>query len=164
MLIRQGKKYFLLKAVLLGGISCAISGCSLIRKAKTAQLSTIIKKARSFQGTPFRLGGTTQEGIDCSGLVMVSFREVGIRLPRTSEAQSKVGRWIAITKLRPGDLVFFALNQKKKRKVSHAGIVTQVNGRKSVRFIHASRNRGVIESELFSPYYKKAYRKARRVI
>lgn len=164
MITRKGQKYFLLKVAFLWGLAFSISGCSLIRKAKTAKVSTIIETARSFKGTPFRLGGTTKRGMDCLGLVMVSFKEGGIHLPRTSEAQSKVGKQVSIKKLRPGDLVFFALNKKKKRKVSHVGIVTQVSGRKRIRFIHASRSRGVIESELFAPYYRKAYRKARRVI
>ena len=161
MITRKGKKYFLVKAVFLWVLAFSISGCSLIGKTKKTRISTIIKTARSFKGTPFRLGGATQRGIDCSGLVMVAFKEGGIHLPRTSEAQSKVGKRVSIKKLKSGDLVFFALNTKK---LNHVGIVTQVQGRKSVIFIHASCRRGVIESELFSPYYQKAYRKARRVI
>ncbi|MGD1891789.1 MAG: C40 family peptidase [Cyclobacteriaceae bacterium] len=95
-----------------------------------SQQQQIIQTARSFTGTPYRWGGTTRSGMDCSGLLMTSFQQAGINLPRTSAEQSKVGRLVSIHELRPGDLVFFATKSKHSKKVTHAGLVTEIRGKK----------------------------------
>ncbi|MGB3851524.1 MAG: C40 family peptidase [Tunicatimonas sp.] len=118
-----------------------------------------IQEARSFIGTPYRWGGTNRTGMDCSGLLVTAFRRGGITLPRTSAAQSKVGQLVGLHQVAAGDLVFFAF---RGRKVSHVGLVTEVRGRRDVRFIHSSSSLGVIESNLFSDYYRKNFAKARR--
>ena len=97
--------------------------------------------------------------MDCSGLLVTAFRHGGIELPRTSAEQSKTGSLVSLHEVTPGDLVFFAL---RGRRVSHVGMVTEVRGKKDVRFIHASSSLGVIESNLFSDYYRKNFVKARR--
>nr|WKN38322.1 C40 family peptidase [Tunicatimonas sp. TK19036] len=122
----------------------------------------VIEVARSFSGTPYRWGGTTRGGMDCSGLLMIAFREAGIDLPRTSAEQSHVGRLVSIHELRPGDLVFFATRSKYSNKVTHAGLVTEIRGKHDVQFIHASTSLGVVESNIFSDYYRRAFVKARR--
>ena len=127
-----------------------------------AKQKKIISTARSFAGTPYRWGGTTRGGMDCSGLLMISFQEAGINLPRTSAEQSKFGRLVSIRELRPGDLVFFATKRKNSRKVTHAGLVTEVRGKNNIQFIHASTKLGVVESNIFSDYYRRAFVKARR--
>jgi cell wall-associated NlpC family hydrolase len=119
-----------------------------------------IQEARSFIGTPYRWGGTNRTGLDCSGLLVTAFRRSGIALPRTSVEQSKTGRLVSLHEVTPGDLVFFAL--QGRRRISHVGLVTEVRGKKDVRFIHASSSLGVIESNLFSDYYRKNFVKARR--
>jgi len=126
------------------------------------QQQKIISTARSFTGTPYRWGGTSRGGMDCSGLLMVSFQEAGVNLPRTSAEQSKFGRLVSLRELRPGDLVFFATKSKHSRKVTHAGLVTEVRGKHNVQFIHASTKLGVVESNIFSDYYRRAFVKARR--
>ena len=110
-------------------------------------------------GTPYRWGGTTRTGMDCSGLLVTSFRSCGLALPRTSAEQSETGRLVSIYDVAPGDLVFFAT---KGRRVSHVGMVTEVRGKHDVQFIHTSSSLGVIESNLFSDYYRKNFVKARR--
>ncbi len=62
-----------------------------------------------------------------------------------------------------GDLVFFATG-KKKREITHVGIVTEVKARDNVKFIHASTSLGVVETNLYSDYYEKRFRTARRII
>ena len=94
---------------------------------------------------------------------MNAFNDINITLPRSSEDQSKVGMEIDMKDLQPGDLVFFATG-KKKRKITHVGMVTEVNGRDNVKFIHASSKVGVVEVNIYSDYYQKNYRGARRVI
>ena len=94
---------------------------------------------------------------------MNSFRAIEVTLPRSSEAQSKVGTEVRMKDLQPGDLVFFATG-KKKRKITHVGLVTEVRGKDEVKFIHASSSLGVVETNIYADYYQKRFRGARRVI
>jgi len=150
--------YFLIFLVLLA------SGCASSRKSKIKdQISTIIKTARSYTGTPYLWGGTTRAGIDCSGLTGRAFQAVSITLPRTADVQAKQGEKVKKEELQPGDLLFFATG-KKRRVVTHVGIVTEVKGSDNVKFIHASTSLGVMETNLYSEYFIKRFRGARRII
>ena len=123
----------------------------------------VISTARTFIGTPYKYGGTSRSGMDCSGLLINSFRVVEVDLPRSSAAQSKVGTEIKMKELKPGDLVFFATGNKKNT-ITHVGLITDVRSRDNVKFIHASSSLGVVETNLFAEYYQKRFRVARRVI
>jgi cell wall-associated NlpC family hydrolase len=143
-----------------------LSSCASSRKTsdRDEKVGKIITTARTFIGTPYRYGGTTRSGMDCSGLLLNSFRVVDVTLPRTSEGQSKTGKEIKkMHDLAPGDLVFFATS-RKRRKITHVGLVTDVRARNNIKFIHASSSLGVVETNLFADYYQKRYRGARRVI
>lgn len=123
----------------------------------------VISTARTFIGTPYKYGGTTRSGMDCSALLINSFSAVKVNLPRSSEAQSKVGTEIKMDELRPGDLVFFATGNKKK-EITHVGLITDVKSKDNIKFIHASSSLGVVETNLLAEYYQKRFRVARRVI
>jgi probable lipoprotein NlpC len=123
----------------------------------------VIKAARSYIGTPYKFGGTSRAGMDCSGLMLLCFKEININLPRTSAEQSNVGTTIKYADLRPGDLVFFT-DKKGGSKVVHAGVVSKVNGARDVKFIHSSTKLGVVESDLYVSYYENILIKARRVL
>ncbi|MBW3544975.1 MAG: C40 family peptidase [Bacteroidetes bacterium] len=127
----------------------------------TAKAEQVVMTARSYIGTPYRYGGIDKSGIDCSGLLQCSFRAANVPLPRTSAEQSSYGKPVSIYELQPGDLVFFSA-KKWKGKVSHAGMVTEVRSRDEVIFIHSSSSKGVVESNLLSPYYREIFVKARR--
>lgn len=127
------------------------------------KVDKVISTARTFIGTPYKYGGTTRSGMDCSGLLINSFKAINFSLPRTSEAQSKIGMKVDMEDLQPGDLVFFATG-KKRRQITHVGLVTDVKRKENVKFIHASSSLGVVETNLYSEYYQKAYRYARRVV
>ena len=141
-------------------ISCGSSRKAAVRETK---VDKVIATARTFTGTPYRYGGTSRSGMDCSGLLMNSFKAINFQLPRSSEAQSKVGKEIKMKDLEPGDLVFFATG-KKKRKITHVGLVTERRSSDNIKFIHASSSLGVVETNIFQEYYQKRFRGGRRVI
>ncbi|MBJ6363011.1 C40 family peptidase [Paenibacillus sp. GCM10012307] len=107
-------------------------------------------------GTPYKWGGTTTEGFDCSGFILYIFNQYDVQLPRTSKTQAETGTKLEKDELRPGDLVFFNTDGKG---ISHAGIYVG-NG----QFAHSSSSKGVIISKLSESYYEKRYVTARRVI
>ena len=144
--------------ILLLTASCA----SQKAKLRAKQVDDVISTARTFMGTPYKYGGTTRAGMDCSALTIHAFKSINLSLPRSAEDQSNVGEKIKQKDLQPGDLVFFATG-KRRRQVTHVGLVTDVN-RKDVKFIHASTSLGVIENYLSMDYYSKRYRGARRII
>ncbi len=131
--------------------------------ASEVKAEKVISKARTFIGTPYKYGGTTRSGMDCSALLINSFSAVKLDLPRSSEAQSKVGTEVTMDELKPGDLVFFATGSKKKQ-ITHVGLITDVRSKHNVKFIHASSSLGVVETNLFADYYQQRFRVARRVI
>jgi probable lipoprotein NlpC len=137
------------------------SSCSSTRKIRNKNIDQVVNTAQSYRGTPYRYGGTTRSGIDCSALILHSFSSVGVTLPRTSQAQSKVGKKIPVRGLQKGDVVFFATG-RKRRQVTHAGIVTS-NHRGNIQFIHASTSLGVTEDDIQSDYWNKRFVVGRRI-
>lgn len=105
----------------------------------------IVSYAKKFIGTPYRWGGVTASGFDCSGFVQTTFKHLGITLPRTAAEQAKVGHVVTKSNLAPGDLVFF---NTEGTTFSHVGIYVGHN-----QFISATSSRGVQVHSLSDPYY-----------
>lgn len=144
-------------------IIAANAGCAGSKKIakREKKVDKIVRTARSYTGTPYRYGGTTRSGMDCSALLLNSFNSAGITIPRTSGEQSKIGKPIKLNNLQPGDLVFFSA-KKGKRKITHVGMVTEIKSNGQVMFIHSSTKLGVVEANLHSRYYSGIFVKARR--
>ena len=109
--------------------------------------------ARRYKGTPYRWGGTTPKGFDCSGLVQYVYGRLGVELPRVTYAQWHAGRHIPRDQLRPGDLVFFDHR-------GHVGIFTGHGW-----FIHAPhRGARVHASQLGTRWFRRHFDGAVRVV
>ena len=125
---------------------------------RSASVGNIMKEARKWMGTPYRYGGKSRAGTDCSGFVMSVFQEAaGIKLPRSSREQQVYCEGIDRRRLEPGDLVFFSTSRRSKA-VSHVGIYIGDGD-----FIHASTSKGVIISSMDERYYTSHYHSCGRV-
>ncbi|MFN3554388.1 MAG: C40 family peptidase [Bacteroidales bacterium] len=110
----------------------------------------LIREVASWMGTPYRAGGTTRAGADCSGFVKMVYRAVyNIDLDRVTVHMAQNSSRVNKRNLREGDLVFFRING---RKISHVGIYLSNN-----KFIHASTSRGVMVNDLDEAYYSQRF-------
>ena len=118
----------------------------------------IVQTARKFLGTPYRFGGMSPKGFDCSGYVAYVFKQsVGKDLPRRTTEQIKSGKAISPAKLGPGDLLYFWIEEQN---IFHVGIYIGKD-----EFIHAPSSAGEVSIQrLHDPYWNKRYRGSRRVI
>lgn len=126
------------------------------------KIRNIVEVAQSFHGTPYRFGGTTASGMDCSGLIFTAFKEEDILLPRSSRDMANKGQRISLNEVTVGDLVFFKTD-RRRNVINHVGLVVEVFLGK-VYFIHSSTSQGVIISTLDESYWNNAFVEARRVI
>lgn len=116
----------------------------------------VVKHAAKLKGVPYRFGGTTPKGFDCSGYVQYVFKKAKADLPRSADVQAQEGVFVLQKNLKPGDLVFFTTYEKG---ASHVGIYAGAG-----KFWSASTSKGVILSSLSDSYWKPRYYGARRVL
>lgn len=163
------------RILLLALLGLFLSSCGSSRKttdtiiignSKTSvssgKISKVIKHAKTFEGTRYKFGGTDKRGMDCSGLVYVSFKEEQIVLPRISRDMAKKGLRIKLKESEEGDLVFFRTD-KNKNVINHVGLVLE-NKKGVITFIHSTTSRGVIISSMEEKYWKNAFVQVRRMI
>ncbi|MDQ0592039.1 lipoprotein Spr [Chryseobacterium ginsenosidimutans] len=130
-----------------------------IRHNKT--IDGILTEAQTYLGTPYRYGGMTRNGIDCSAFVLSVFgAAAGLNLPRVAASQSQEGEKIEKENLQKGDLIFFSHG----KRISHVGIVESVTEDGEVKFIHAATSKGVMISSLNDSYWGPKYRFGKRII
>ena len=84
-------------------------------RKKQKEITLATSHAKSFLGTPYRYGGNSRNGIDCSSLIQQSYAKIGIKLPRTAQEQAKVGNKKGKGSVRPGDIVYFKFKQKREK-------------------------------------------------
>jgi len=121
----------------------------------------IVKTALKLDGVRYRYGGKTPgKGFDCSGFVQYVFDQNGMKLPRTSKAQSKVGKKVKLGNVKVGDLIFF----KDKGRINHVGIVIE-NKYNHLFVIHSTTSKGVKKDDVLNnKYWKKRITFAKDVI
>jgi len=116
-----------------------------------------VRVAKGFLGAPYRLGGSSVRGLDCSAFVKKIYEFFDVSLPRTAKEQARVGMHVSRDELKEGDLVFF---NTRRRAYGHVGIYIGNN-----EFVHAAagRARMVRIDTLDKPYYNKRFVKAVRI-
>ncbi|MBZ0070983.1 MAG: C40 family peptidase [Gammaproteobacteria bacterium] len=145
----------------LAAVLLALSGCASrppvtvitpedVRTAHpvpSGSRGAVVQTAKNMVGTPYRYGGSSPRGFDCSGLVSFSFAQAGIPVPRTADRQFRASRPVGDRNLLPGDLIFFDIGG---RRISHVGIYVGDG-----RFVHApSTGKRVSVESLASPYWR----------
>ena len=123
--------------------------------------SQMINNAMDFLGVRYRGGGTSSDGMDCSGMVTAVYNLFDISIPRTSRDMATVGEKVDSTNVKKGDLIFFKTNGK--RVINHVGMVVDIIG-DEIKFIHSSTSKGVIISSTKESYYKKTFAQVNRVL
>lgn len=149
-------------------LGAAASRASFAQEAPPATQATglatsLLEEAKRFLGTPYRHGGRSPRGFDCSGFVGFVFESYGIRLPRASVHQAREGESVDLSEIQAGDLLFFKTRGRKHR-ISHVGIYLGEG-----QFIHAGawggrKSRCVKISDLDGSYYVQRLASARRVL
>jgi murein DD-endopeptidase len=125
------------------------------RSAAADKRSRVASTATGMIGVPYRYGGESPSGFDCSGLVQYSYRAAGMKVPRTSRAQYKAATPIRLTEAVPGDLLFFRYDNK----ISHVAIYLG-----DERFVHApSSGKQVSVASLRDPHYQQHFAQAGRL-
>lgn len=127
------------------------------------KVDQLLKEAQTYLGTPYRFGGMSRSGIDCSAFVLSVYgAAAGINLPRVAAAQAQEGETVSKEDLQKGDLIFFSHGGGR---ISHVAIVEDVTPEGEIRFIHAASSRGVMISTLNNDrYWAPKYRFAKRIL
>ncbi|HKL89147.1 MAG TPA: NlpC/P60 family protein [Salinibacter sp.] len=151
--------------VVLGGLtigcgssrSVSVDGTSKQPERTTSEVESKLRSAADeWDGVSQEWGGTTKEGVDCSGLVQsVYASKFNLSLPRTTDQQVRTGTRVSRTSLRPGDLVFFRHGRKKY----HVGIYLSDG-----KFLHTSTSQGVTVSPLDQSYWNERWWQGRRLL
>jgi cell wall-associated NlpC family hydrolase len=126
-------------------------------------VDNVISVGKTFLGIPYRWGGTSENGFDCSGFIKHIFDWFGIKLPRTSREMANYGNFVSKEELQKGDLIFFSGRNMRGGVIGHIGIVVEVTS-EAIKMMHSSSSQGVhIEDLNQSEYFKKRYITARRL-
>jgi len=116
----------------------------------------LFNEYKKWKGTPYKYGGDTFSGIDCSAFIQTVYKDAfGIKIPRTTKQQAKIGYKVNRYNSKSGDLIFF----KTGYDTRHTGIIIEKD-----RFMHTSTKIGVTISSIYNPYWKNRYWKIKRIL
>ncbi len=146
---------FLLIVISLASCSSRKHAVSTTKAARAAEVMANLKSKDLYRfitdwtGVSYKLGGMDKKGIDCSGFALILERDIyGLTLPRRSKDQAEAVKKKDQSKLKEGDLIFFAFGGNE---VDHVGVYLNNDF-----FVHASTTRGVIVDDLNLPIYQRA--------
>lgn len=156
------KKILIILLIIAGFTSCKVAKQDVVVQTQKPikekprgkhKVSDLRAYCLDWLGTPHRMGGTTKQGVDCSGFVCNVYKEIyGISLPRRSQDMAKVCKIIKDkNNLKEGDLVFF--NNKKGGTINHVGIFLDKD-----KFIHTSSSKGVTIGRFSETYWAERFR------
>ncbi|NKB68519.1 MAG: hypothetical protein GKR89_15770 [Candidatus Latescibacteria bacterium] len=131
----------------------------LLRVDGVAPDDIVWTAVNQFYAAPYQWGGEDQFGIDCSALVQAVFRQCGVELPRTAAGQfnSRLGVYVGLEDLRPGDLLFF--HTRPKPYISHVGIYLGEG-----QFLHAPRRGQRVEMAFLNDFYQRRFVAGKRLL
>ena len=137
--------------------SCPKASSGKLDSKKVYKITSLAKRKL---GKRYVWGAAGKNAFDCSGLTSYVYKKSGIVLPRRAIAQSKVGKRIPKSRLKPGDLLFFDTSKHHRGRVNHVGIYIGDG-----KFIHASSaKKKVVITSLKKPFYAKRFKVARRFV
>jgi cell wall-associated NlpC family hydrolase len=150
--INNTSKYIFV-LTLSAAVLLLISGCA--KKGTSGLGMEVARTAHKYIGTPYKYGGRSPKGFDCSGLVWYVYNQYGVKLPTSSDKQASAGSKVKRDDLVPGDLIFF----QTKGRIHHVGLYVGSN-----KMIHApGTGKKVVKTSLKDKYYRVHYATARRV-
>ncbi|MBN6186708.1 C40 family peptidase [Aneurinibacillus sp. BA2021] len=139
-------KKTIMTVAMAGAVAISSLFAPLGTETASASSESLVSKAISVLGTPYKWGGTSKSGFDCSGFLNYVYKSEKISLPRTANAMYQRGQAVSRSQLRTGDLVFFKTSSRAA--VTHAGMYLSGG-----RFIHSSSSQGVSISSINDKYY-----------
>lgn len=155
MIAQPGLRNIALIVVLMALVACGSQPPAASRSQLHSPGDRAVAIALDQVGAPYRYGGSSPKGFDCSGLVQYSYLAAGVNVPRTTGQLWSAARAVDGNDVRPGDLLFFSI----EGKMSHVGLYVGDG-----RFVHAPQSgRSVSVASLDSPFYREALLRAGRV-
>ncbi|HLV42620.1 MAG TPA: C40 family peptidase [Brumimicrobium sp.] len=125
-------------------------------------IDSLINNGKELIGTPYKYGGNSTKGIDCSGLVHYIFGSMGADVARTSRDLSQLGHKVEIDQISKGDLVFFKGRNVNSNTVGHVAYVVEGSG-KGIVFLHATSKGVLLDKMVGNEYYVKRFLFAKRL-
>jgi len=161
-LLEQTHNFMLKSIFVLSTIIFIFTACSTKHQiqykphSKNSVTQALYKEFKRWKNTPYKYGGNSLNGIDCSGFTYVVYKNIFYKkIPRTTKEQAKIGHKIDIKNIRAGDIILF----KTGRDVRHSGVIIEGD-----KFIHSGNSTGVTISSLKNPYWKTHFWQVRRVL
>jgi len=152
--------------ILLALLCLAIGGCGkskihapgTISAPRAKSGNAVAATAKTQIGRPYKYGGASPKtGFDCSGLIVWSYKQHGVSVPRQAKDQARYGKAVKQSQLKPGDIVVFRISS---RSGYHTGIYSGKG-----KFVHSpSSGKKIREDSMTEDYWKRRYVSARRVL
>lgn len=128
------------------------------------KIQKIIDYSKKFIGTPYKYGGTTPQGFDCSGFIVYVFKNNGVELSGNAISLAKQCTRITKSEIKAGDLVFFKGSNINSGEIGHVALVIETSGN-DFKMIHATTSKGIVINDFGQyEYWKNRFLFAARVL